>query len=216
MGLITHSGSGLVTHVGGSLSPHAPPPPTGSWISLADAKVRLGVTGTAQDIEVQAAIDAALEIIEVYLDRKLLYEVDQELFYDVQGHTISLRRYPVNSITLSSRAFKKLDKQKGLIHFNGGILEHEVTVDYEGGYQVIPAPILLALLSTLDNVWLHIDSTSVAPISSSEVKAMSIPDVGRIEYNVASQASDGGDDDGFAKFFGQFIGMLQFYRRKSC
>lgn len=185
---------------------------------LATAKIRLKITDTTQDVEIQAALDSALEILEMYLDRKLMSAPETEKFYDVQGHTISLKRYPVTVKPTSTRAFEKMDMLNGLMHFAGEILEHEIEVTYQGGYMVLPGAIELALWSAFDTTWSYINPLASAPVSTTGIKAVTVPDVGKIEYDVsgASASAPPAAGSDFIPFFGNFMGILELYKRKLC
>ena len=154
---------------------------------LATAKTRLGITGTAQDAEVKAALDATLESIELYLNRKLTYGSDKETFHDARSHALSLRRYPVDSITLSSQEYVNFDKDTGLVYFGGYAIGQAVTINYFGGYKVIPAGIEAALWMTLDNFWLVFGGGSV---SSGAVKTIKAGDLS-VTYSEKGDASTG-------------------------
>ena len=154
---------------------------------LATAKTRLGITGNAQDAEVQSAIDAALVAVELFLNRKLTYYNEEEVFHDVLAHTVSLRRYPVESITSVSQEYSQIDKETGLLYFHGYGVGKSITVKYVGGYQVIPAAIEAALWMTLDNFWLVFAGGSV---SSGGIKTVKAGDLS-ITYDNAAGASVG-------------------------
>lgn len=154
---------------------------------LATAKTRLGITGNAQDAEVQSAIDAALVAVELFLNRKLTYYKDEEIFRDVRSHTISLRRYPVESITSVSQDYFQVDKETGLLYFDGYGVGKAITVKYTGGYKIIPAGIEAALWMTLDNFWLVFAGGSV---SSGGIKTVKAGDLS-ITYDNAVGASVG-------------------------
>ena len=154
---------------------------------LATAKTRLGITGNAQDAAVQAALDATLGAIELYLNRKLTHSVDKEIFGDVRAHTISHRRYPIESITTVSQDYFEADIDTGLLYFDGYGVGKAITVEYIGGYNVIPAAIEAALWMTFDNFWLVFAGGSV---SSGGIKSVKAGDLS-ITYSEGVSASVG-------------------------
>ena len=172
---------------------------------LATAKTRLGITGTAQDAEVQAAINAALEAVEMYLNRKLTYNNDKEIFRDVRAHAVSLRRYPVESITTVSQDYFQVDTETGLLYFDGYGVGRAITVEYIGGFKVIPAAIETALWMTLDNFWLVFAGGSV---SSGGIKTVKAGDLS-ITYDNAVGASVGD-----SMIPGAAAALLLAYRRE--
>ena len=69
-----------------------------SW-DLATAKERLGIADASQDAAVTSALAVALAVAETYCDRKFLLEDETEEFLRANGPALTLRRYPLVSLT---------------------------------------------------------------------------------------------------------------------
>ncbi len=181
---------------------------------LATAKERLGIppTDTTQDTQIQAALDAALLIVENYLDRKLESKERTESFYCQSGHCISLKAYPVTAITsVAPNNDHTLNEASGMLCFGcgGGCSAGnvgDVTVTYTGGYVDLPADLLMALCHVFDNVWGSMQSGG----AMAGIDKIVIPDVGSISY--AGASADAGVSAGP---LGVSIYILNAYRRLS-
>lgn len=198
---------------------------------LATAKLRLGkpVDPSTEDTMITLAMDAAMQFAESYCDRKFTSQVDSETFVHVQANTISLRRFPittVNQITVDGNILAPnlyqvhyhADNQVGLIMFDAAIFCHALIVDYEGGFSVLPADLEMVLWRLFDWAWGNISAggtEGVQPIGA--VKALTIPDVGRVEFSTNNDNSFGGGAASSpyqpVEFLGSLGTILDFYRR---
>ena len=161
---------------------------------LATAKTRLSITGTAQDVQLQAALDAALAIAEGYCDRYFMHAPAQvEKRTHVAGSSVSLMRYPLDAEpTLSgdSPTYKfHADWDNGVIHFDGNYVDHKLTVTYSGGYVTLPADLEYALWGIFDGVWSNMNNAGA--VSAGGVDKISLVGVGSISYDTGSGASSG-------------------------
>ena len=189
---------------------------------LATAKTRLGITGTTQDVEIQAALDASLELIERYCDRKFLYATETARFYYFRGDHIFLPHYPVESvsaITIDTMAYTgkyKVHRAFGMIQFAGRIGYDEIDVTYSGGYRVLPPDLELVLWSVFGNVWPNY-SGGTATVAAGAIESITIADVGTVRYSTgaASSGSTGGGY-GWRGILGPYINVLDLYRRDVC
>ena len=179
-------------------------------VLIADLRVKAGLTSTdtSKDTEILAAYGSALSVLETYLNRKLEHKTETEKFTHLDGYTASLERYPlthVDSIT-PSLPYHAEDKT-GLLHFDGRVHDHEVTVVYSGGYDDtnVPGVILMALLEGFKSVF---DGTGS---STGEIQSITTPDVGTIRFETGGAAS--GSSAGFGPLSGGMVDLLAAYRR---
>ena len=179
---------------------------------LATAKTRLNITGTTQDAELQVALDTALAIAEGYCDRKFMHASQVETFTHSSGNSISLIRYPLDSDpTLSGdqNTYKfHADWENGVVHFDGGIAEHKMTVTYSGGYVTLPGDLEYALWGIFDGVWSNMQN--VGSVGAGGVDKISLVGVGSISY---SGGGVGGSGSGGDPVSGYVQAVLDGYRR---
>lgn len=180
--LTTETGDAIITEAGDAIVVTEKADPSKCGFGLAEGAARLGITDGSKDAEINSALSASLGIVEAFLDRKLVHGDETEYFYDVRGHTIQLRRYPVDYVISASKSYAELDKEKGLIHFDGIGSGHEIKVVYSGGFCPIPAAILTGLWSVFDNVYQMVDGSAGGTVTAGAISSLSIPDVGTIKY----------------------------------
>ena len=192
---------------------------------LASANVRLGITG--KDALVISALNAALAIAENYCDRRFLYKRDTVAFYDAHSRKLSLDRYPLVSINaISSKGSSSqisastyhVHNWSGMLLFHGAPFFDELDIDYNGGYQTLPADLELALWMIFDAVWPSFNSTAGATtVGGGTINSITVPDVGTIRFD---NGSSGGGANGASGAVGLIsanaINILQPYRREAC
>lgn len=171
---------------------------------IATAKTKLGIVGTLQDVQLQAAIDTALAIAEKYCDRKFMYAAETASFYMVKAQSLKLYRYPVEKITSitdpsGGTTFGtdtyKANLNDGVLVFDGWHSAREIDVSYAGGYKTLPADLELALWDIFNSVWSATPGWgatvgAVAPASGA-IKSITLPDVGKIDYDISGGAAAG-------------------------
>jgi hypothetical protein len=198
---------------------------------LATAKTRLGITGTAQDALITSACNAALAAAENYCDRRFLYKRDSVSFYDARSRKLSLDRYPIVSInTISAKGSGSvLDTStyhvhnwSGMILFHGAPFFDELDIDYNGGYQTLPADLELALWMIFDGVWPIYSSNggggaATAGGAPGAITSISVPDVGTLRFdNSASNGGGSGANGAFGLIPVGAVNFLYAYRRERC
>jgi hypothetical protein len=179
-------------------------------------RVRAGLApdDATKDAQIDAAFGIALETLEIYLNRTLALGDYTETETHLAGGAISLRAYPLETVT-SVQGDNGIDiayhaeKQTGVIKLDVFVRYHEVTVDYTGGYSVLPGPLQLALLGTFDSVWASFASSGGASTIGKEIKATSI-DGTRVEYNVGAVSESSGE---FGVIPSNLLSMIDPYRR---
>src|SRR5215831_6472108 len=126
------------------------PAQTQALISLADAKLLLGITGTTYDAALQIAIDTESDVIARMCNRIFAKEKVVEVYRCVGTKRIFLNRWPVqpddidslvDSGTQLASAFPamastdyELDSASGMVYRTGGWQGPEIVASYSGGY----------------------------------------------------------------------------------
>lgn len=165
-------------------------------------RVRVGLAedDTSKDAQLTLDFNTAVALAENYCDRKFDYKADAiEYFTYDSDKTISLERYPVSAVT-SVTTFEneivtppiRFDRKSGVVYLCGYANDAELTIEYSGGYQVFPADLLQAFLLIFDGVYKGNGGTSSGGMPTGEVKAISVPDVGRVEFATASGSGEAG------------------------
>lgn len=181
------------------------------------ARIRIGLesTDTSKDVELNAAMDASLKFAELYCDRKFMKQFESERFIHFNQCKVQLIRYPVDSVGLVDADDKPntdwhIDGPDGRITFDGRINAHVLTVDYVGGYEVLPADLEMALWRLFDSAYGLISSTG-GTVGTGQVKAIYSAGA-KVEFNVSGSGSSGGSGPGgIADAFSSTI--LDFYKR---
>jgi len=194
---------------------------------LIAAKARLGLTDATKDLQVQLALDACLAIAESYCDRHFLWTHETAKFYDIYARRLQLSRYPLTSVVsvldnsgnaISSTHYK-VHHAYGYIQFKHYITDWEAQVEYEGGYKVLPADLLIALWGIFDIVWPSINGSSggAATVAPGSISSISIPDVGTVSFSAGGQAA-AAKLTGSASYsqYGPYFHLLDAYRDISC
>lgn len=112
-------------------------------ISLDDLKLALGITGTAEDAQLQAMITFHSRIIAEYCDRRFGLAEAMETFTFDRGEVMPLRGalvlslYPVAEIIeVSTGADYEIDPVTGRLWHSTGYWSGPVLVNYSGGYDL--------------------------------------------------------------------------------
>lgn len=190
-----------------------------SWAAdtLAAFKAWLGTT-TATDEQLTAALELALVTVENWLDRPLEKMERTQEDFDAQC-IVLLRAWPVDSVASVTYAGQAadvaqlaLDKRTGRlgVPFYWGAT---VTV-YTGGFDPMPRDLELVLWAVAAAL-LPASSSSAGVDMSQEIRRVTTPDVGTVEYATASSSSDQA-----AQLLGgaippQFESVLARYRAES-
>lgn len=186
-------------------------------------RVRVGLDSadTSKDAEIDAALIIAKDIIEDYLDRKLEYAVETEAFIHENGATLSLIRYPIDSIgsiagtTGYAVNAYHVNKNNGLVFLDGHYRAHEMTVTYTGGYQTLPGALEMALLSVFDRVYGNLFDVGNISVNDA-IKTIKAGDLS-ITYEGATtlytNATEGMPVNEFLQ--PNIIGLLSLYRREN-
>ena len=163
---------------------------------LATAKTRLNITGTTQDAEIQAALNASLAIAEAYCKRRFSFAAEVAHYYHVEAGYLFVDRYPINSVTSvvrdngQSNIKYKVNKSSGFLDLHGRYSDEELQVTYSGGYATLPDDLVIALWGIFDDVWASTQGSS-GPAAGA-IESVSLTGVGTVRMSTgASTASSG-------------------------
>lgn len=146
-----------------------------AFITLADAKAQLNISGTSSDVELQGVIDAACAAIEKQIGPVSTTSITGELV-DLQGRTVFnelttagtrqfvLRHRPVQSITAISSAIVSgvtyqpsdfvIDAPTGIVRRRDwGTIFGPLVVDYTAGWATVPSDLLFATKELVRHLW---------------------------------------------------------------
>lgn len=213
-----------------------------TWdITAGRVKVGLKPPDGSQDVEITAAMNAALAFAEHYCDRRFLFARETLTKYlnrDMEG--VFVDRYPITRVHgMSGNGLRSIGAAaKYATHNSAGViyLKHHnwafgndwandgtVTVDYEGGYKTLPADLEYALWSIFGALWPTFDPSSVSTgggvsVAIGAVKKRSIVGVGSVEYETGGggTTSTGGvlAADWSAVMPGSVQALLSLYVRR--
>ena len=180
-------------------------------------RIGLQPTDNSRDTEILLAMGVTQGLLEAYLDRFLTQKTYTEKFTHISRSVISLRGYPVDSIisVTGTDVPYHLDAEAGLVHFDGYVHSHEVTIVYIGGFDAdaIPGALEYAYLAAFDMVWQSNQSVGGA-LGSGVVKSVA-SDGARVEF--FDPTSGGASAVGLDPESGlpvSVIGLLNLYRRE--
>lgn len=132
-----------------------------SWITLEEAKTRLGIdcTDPSQDADVQAAVDYAIAIVEEYCQRNFAEQQQTEAFFK-PGNTIYLKNWPVASIDelqVDGEVITPeytIDMITGTLYLKAGTFNQYsddlLSVQYTAGYNPVPLVLKNAALDVVN------------------------------------------------------------------
>lgn len=189
-------------------------------------RVRVGLPAddTSKDTVLEAAFNGSLALAETYCDRYFDYKDGEvEEFTFQADRSVSLMRYPLKSITsVVTKDGATVDpngyypeKKTGLLYMTTGANDPQLTVTYSGGYETLPADLFQALLLGFDAVYADLTKTSTGgdAVPSGDVVAISVPDVGRVEFESFASASSG-QTAAFSLLPSGATSILWLYRRE--
>ena len=195
-----------------------------AWPPIEDMRVRIGLLpdDATRDADILLAQDISLDMVETYLDRKLMYEDDVEEFFSASmGHLV--RRWPLDpdeEIKITGKGFGSIDGnyvwavgvneygaghyfaidfEKGIIYSPSYAYGWPLEISYTGGFEVLPPTLQWALLRVFDLVWASDSSfgnTSGSTVTTGAVKKVSLVGIGSVELDSGGSSSSSGDSGG--------------------
>ena len=99
-------------------------------VTIETLRVRTGLDAAdaSNDSELTLYYSIALDILEVYCNRRFEYALDVEQFTHETGYSVSLRRFPLDGITSitnengSTISMFHAHKETGIVEFDGGVI----------------------------------------------------------------------------------------------
>ena len=194
-----------------------------AWdLATARPKIGLAATDTSRDGDLSVAMAVALDVIERYLDRGILFQNMVETAVEMHGRRVSLYRYPivvVDAVTKTGASDQGAgapigtnqyltDDPAGLLIFKTSTIVDKVTVVYKGGYVIIPAALEWAMWTTFGTIWGEMfpgataggggSTGGIVVAGSGDLKSVTIFGVGKLDYDVGSTVSGGSGNSGSA------------------
>lgn len=157
---------------------------------LPNLRARAGIPAddTSQDAQLTAAWSMAIALANRYTDRTLEHGAYKESFTHIVAGTIQLKAYPELSIVKVTPAIKyHANIERGTLYSDGTVSEHEITIDYSGGYTVFPDDLMLAILNIFDVVYLNMTSAGGASVDGA-IKSIKAGDMS-IQFDAGSGAA---------------------------
>lgn len=189
-------------------------------LKIDDLRVRVGLLDTdlTKDVQITDCYTLALNIIEAYLDRKILRGTYTETFFNTK--TALVKAWPIASLTTvggnAPDSNLRIDKDKGII-FN--VNWDNVELVYVGGWPdaEIPSVITLAMNAVFDELWVSMPgfaNPAIDDTGESEIKKFSINGV-TMEYFGSADKSTVTGQNAANVIPSNFKNLLDYYRRES-
>jgi len=187
-------------------------------ISLEKLRVRAGypVADTTHDVALSVGINTAIALAEKYCNRRFMHANDTEVFTHVHGPAFQLHRLPIlNVLAHGSATPTHVDKEAGVVYFDGYNDQHQITIVYEGGYTdfTLPQDLELALLTIFDNTYAATSGAGGATTAAGAIESVTLADVGTVRFatgDAAAAASSAGAMGGLIPAMA--TGILDLYR----
>ena len=174
-----------------------------AW-DLATAKQYLGITDGSQDANITRMMDVTMSAVEKFLQRGLELAQETVTYRDRDFRRVVLPRFPVTQV-LKVDGVDGLPSDWHLMPRVGWILLptrryfQELEIEYEGGYDPLPADLEQVLWEIFMRAWASIDENTGGPDptgpgvvqGSGDVKSLTVFDGFKMEFDVgASVLSD--------------------------
>jgi hypothetical protein len=193
--------------------------PNQQTLELLRSRIGLAPNDTAKDVEILASYVMTISLLEKYLDRFLTPGNYIEEFTHVAGRTVSLKGYPVldiqavvNSFGYNVEAYH-VDKQNGLIHFDGTLISHQLSVQYDCEPPNDGA-LVLAFMNVFDMVYGNFTKVGVnASVGGGAIKAIR-SNGASIEYDTSGGSSGSTGIDSDTGLPAACVGLLEPFRRR--
>ena len=179
-----------------------------SW-DLATARAAAGIAAgdTTHDTALQRVMDVVLASVENLLGRGLLLRRETVRFLNPNTRRLRLPRYPILQVyTIDGKPYTgQIQHRVGWIEFVGSAGGRAVSVDYEGGFDPLPADLEAALWEAFVHRWSDVDPLTGLPTQGSgatvvkgsgDVSRITLADFGSVTYDVGSSVAGGDDGQG--------------------
>jgi hypothetical protein len=188
---------------------------------LATAYIRTGLQPTPENEAIlQLTLDATLQSVEKYLDRKIMYLADVHQFFYTHEQDYNLERYPVekvDSIILDGTPISiqyKVHSSSGMLKLDHYVFKRELEVSYSGGYKILPADLELALWVLFEEMLPLVQGGS-SSVSAGAIDSITVQDVGTIRFNTNSGGSGSGAISSISGMPDSVLALINHYRRYS-
>lgn len=201
------------------------------------ARIGLEPDDPSKDPQIDVAMEVTLDMIEEYLDRKLLYEEDIEELYGPLRH-ILVRRWPIDPVepvvvTITDGVgnavsqpnnFIQSDRFNGIVYLGGYSRGWPIRVEYTGGFQTLPSVLEWAYLQVFDSVWASDPAwggtAGGGGFMMGDIKKVSLVGVGSVDLGSSSASGGGGTggdgiSDPWSLISAHIIDILDRFRRQS-
>jgi hypothetical protein len=173
-------------------------------LKIEDLRLRVGLANNdaSRDAEIEFAKRSAIALMESYCDRKFPFETDIEQAVHYDGVTLSLRRYPVEKVTIildnSASEFKDyhLDSDRGLVMLDEYAVRHKIKIQYDGGYRegLWPDDLVLAFIQLFDQQMAT--GGGGGGLAAGAIQSVTLADVGTVRYATGSAAESAASGQG--------------------
>lgn len=187
------------------------PPP------IEDLRARIGLdpADSTRDTELQLCSDMALNVVETYLDRFLVYQAQSSMFYGCstsfqlmrwpvdEAQTVTIQSYGLGNLTFGTGflpsdripdtnnfAYFAIDSERGIIYTPPTAYGWPIQIDYTGGYNILPSALNWAIYSVFDVYWAVTPGWGAAIgtgfVGAGDVKKISLVGVGSIDFDTGT------------------------------
>lgn len=198
-----------------------------------DLRVRIGLAAgdDSKDSLITLGLGYTLELVETYLDRKLLHlDEDEYVGPGLHGRFL-VRRWPIDLDTVMVSGPQtaihtpmnvRVNHEAGIVRFSGAV--EGDTLHYSGGYVELPPALAWAIMAAFDAVWSATPGMGATAgggfvQGSGEIKKISVVGVGSIDYDVGvtatASSSESGGSAPWSIFPESVMAILDRYRRES-
>jgi hypothetical protein len=187
-----------------------------AYPTLEEIKEYLGITHPDDDAYLQATLDAVIDAVEQYCQRRFPLEsgIEQRDFNQEGVNQIYLQQWPivaVSSIKVEGNALDanryRINKRMGIVYFDTPQSGDIVTI-YDGGFDPIPPSIAYVINESMKTVYANKDSDA----SSAPIKSERIDGALTVAYDTSGSSTDTGGSSDTPIILRPFTSLLETYR----
>jgi hypothetical protein len=193
-------------------------------ITLDDMKDYLGIplSDTSKDVFLESEIATISQAIEGYCGRIFEVGTYTQIYYFDEFEKLTkdlyLYHFPVKEITEVREGGEALEPAEYRVKKNHGILikprgffrtGENVEVDYEAGFDEIPAPITSVVKSLVEERY-NKRELGIGVNFGNDVQQISIPGTINVAFDYSLQANE--RKTAFGTILGNYVNVLDFYR----
>lgn len=196
-----------------------------AW-DLDTAKQYLGIIDDSLDALVQKTMDEVMASVELVLQRELLFAADTfEAFDTPRNGKVLLPRFPIKQVTSVDGGNPPMDivlnNLIGWVYSYEFRLRTHFTIDYEGGYEILPVDLERVMYEALMSAWKSVDQETGGPkaeelaSTGGEVSQVTLNDFMSVKFDTGSGSSEAEDQYEAETMWGALYpwrSVLQMYR----